>query len=652
MLNLSTQSADRWFEAADEAFRAGQLGQSLLLYEKALTANPAHLRALVGASAAGIRGSAEQLAAAIILLQRIATHFPTLEAHKQAGICCYRGRRYEEALRHFEQVRALGGQEDPVVLDLLGIVHLRRGEAGAAVECFQRAVAIRPDAALYTNLGAAFLDAGRLAEAETACAKAVEMSPSDLMARHNYAKVLIKLDRITAAAEQLDIAITLHPKDAELWCTLGIARAAEGDAHCAIAALRRSLEIKPSPRAESQLLFVMHEAGRPPLEILAQARQWDGIYGAAPVQPHVVDRRPDRRLRIGYLSGDFCKHPVATFISPLLRSHHRDAAEVFCYSHVARPDAMTAWLQSFVPGWRDIVRLDDSSAAALIAGDRIDILVDLQGHCSGNRLGIAARQPAPVQITYLGYPGTTGLKAIRHRLTSALLDPPGETEAFCSEKFLRVDGPFAVYGIPDTAPPVSALPMESTGHCRFASFASRGKVSDAVLHVWGSILGRVPGSRLDLYTFDRSERPRIAEFFAMHGVASDRVSLHGRLELQHYFAAHKDVDILLDTFPLSGHTVICHGLWMGVPSICLRGRIYWERLGSATMEWAGLKEFIATTPEEYADIAVRMAKNPSQLASLRRTMRDRLQASPLLDYERHAREVEAAYRTAWTQTVL
>jgi predicted O-linked N-acetylglucosamine transferase (SPINDLY family) len=652
MLNLSTQSADRWFEAADEAFRAGQLGQSLLLYEKALTANPAHSRALAGTTAAGIRGSAEQLAAATTLLQSIAARFPSTEAHRQAGICCYRGGRLGEALRHFQQARALGGGEDSALLDLVGIVHMRRGDAGAAVDCFQRAIAIRPDAALYTNLGAALLDAGRLPEAEAACAKAIEMHPSDMMARHNYAKVLIKRDRFAAAAGQLDIALTQQPQDADLWCTLGIARAAGGDARCAMAALRRSLEIKPSPRAESQLLFVMHEAERPPQEILAQARQWDGIYGPAPAQPHVVDHRPDRPLRIGYLSGDFYRHPVATFIAPLLRSHHRDAVEVFCYSHVARPDAMTDWLKSLTPGWRDIARLDDGAAASLIAGDRIDILVDLEGHCSGNRLGIAARRPAPVQITYLGYPGTTGLTAISYRLTSTLLDPPGETEAFCSEKLLRLDGPFAVYGIPDTAPPVSPLPMESAGCCRFASFASRGKVSDAVLHVWGRILGQLPGSRLDLYTFDQSELPRLAGFFGIHGVSADRISLHGRLELQHYFAAHRDVDILLDAFPLSGHTVVCHGLWMGVPSICMRGRIYWERLGSATMEWAGLKEFIAATPEEYVSIAVRMARNPAQLASLRRTMRDRLQASPLLDCQRHAREVEAAYRTAWTQTVL
>jgi predicted O-linked N-acetylglucosamine transferase (SPINDLY family) len=194
---------------------------------------------------------------------------------------------------------------------------------------------------------------------------------------------------------------------------------------------------------------------------------------------------------------------------------------------------------------------------------------------------------------------------------------------------------------------VAPLPMEKSRCCLFASFASRGKVSDAVLRSWARIMGRVEGSRLDLYAFDKAEAARVHGLFELHGVAEERVRLLGRLEIQDYFGAHAEVDILLDTFPLSGHTVICHGLWMGVPAVCLRGKIYWERLGAAVMEWAGLEEFIADSPEEYVEIAVGWAQAPEKLARLRQEMRERMRASPLLDYAGHARRVEGAFQSAW-----
>ncbi len=651
MLNLSTESGDRWLKAAERAHLAGQLENSLQFCEKALAANPGDLRALAAVAAVGVRGGAAELAMAISILQKAAAGSRGMEAWKHLGVCLYRAGRLDEALAALENAKGLGGERDAGLLDILGIVLIRRGDPAAAADCFQRAIAIRPDAPLYTNLGAALLELGKHQESYDACLKAVELNPSDVMARHNLGKVLVKLERVGEAAAELEIAITLRPDQAELWCTLGIAHSAGGAACRAIAALKRSLEIRPSVRAQSQLLFVMHEAGREAGAILAEARRWDEIYGALPPTVPAVRRAAwgtDRVLRVGYLSGDFRKHPVATFIAPLLQSHNCAAVEVFCYSHVGRPDRMTEWLRSLTPQWRDIARLGDAEAADVIRVDGVDVLVDLQGHCSGNRLGIMARRPAAVQMTYLGYPGTTGLKAMDYRLTAALLDPPGETEQFCSEKLLRIDGPFAVYGMPDTAPPLTPLPMEKNGECRFASFASRGKVSDAVLRTWARIMGRVEKSRLDLYAFDRAEAERVHGLFALHGVAAERVRLLGRLDIQDYFAVHRDVDILLDTFPLSGHTVICHGLWMGVPAVCLRGKIYWERLGAAVMEWAGLKEFIAGSVEEYVEIAVGMAQRPEVLSRLRREMRERLRASPLLDYAGHARRVEEAYRSAWT----
>ncbi|HVT79886.1 MAG TPA: tetratricopeptide repeat protein, partial [Phycisphaerae bacterium] len=562
MLNFSTASGDRWLSAAEAARQAGQLGNALQFYEKALAANPCDARALNGAGTAAVRAGTAELNFAISILGKAVAACATVEACRQLGTCHYRAGRLDLALPQLQRALDLGGHADVVLLDLLGIVLMRRGEPALAAEHFQKAIAIKPDVALYTNLGAALMELGRYQDAHDASRQALDLAPSDLTARHNLAKTLVKLERPGEAASELEIAITLQPLNADVWCTLGVARGAAGDGCGAIAALQRAQEIRPTVRAQSQLLFGMHEAGRDPLQILAEARKWDAIYGEPPPLPLAVEPRGNRPLRVGYLSGDLCKHPVATFFAPLLQAHHRDAVDVCCYAHVPRPDRMTEWLRSLSPRWCDISRMDDASAAAAIAADRIDVLVDLEGHCSGNRLGIVARRPAPVRITYLGYPGTTGLKAIGHRLTGMLLDPPGETEQFCSEKLLRVDGPFAVYGVPDTAPPIGPLPLEKSGRCRFASFAARGKVSEPVLHAWAKILGRVEGSRLDIYAFNRAEESHLRDIFALHGVSLDRVRLHGRLQIQNYFAAHNEVDIQLDTFPLSGHTVICHGLWM------------------------------------------------------------------------------------------
>jgi protein O-GlcNAc transferase len=576
--------------------------------------------------------------------------FSDAEALKQRATGLYREGRMKEAAAQLERAVALAPR-DVALWDLLGIVRHRMGELEGAAAAFRTAAALGQDPVALSNLGATLIDLGRFAEAREPLRRAVELSPADATARHNLAKALIKTGDNTEALAQLDRLVGLAPADAQAWCSRGMALSAAGRATEAVAALRESMRLRPGAPALDALLAAMHEADCGPHEILREARRGNALYGTPARAAPDHDRNPQRKIRIGYVSSDLCLHPVSVFFEPLLRHHDGSQVEVWCYASVRRPDAMTAHLRQLAPHWRDVGGLTDSQAAEAIRQDGIDILVDLGGHTPGNRLGIAALRPAPVACNYLGYPSTTGLEAVDYRLTDALLDPAG-SEAWYSEELVRLAGPLATYQPPDTAPAVSPPPMiarpAASGGCTFGSFAARGKLSPALLAAWAEILRRVSGAGLRMNVLDPAEAARtILPQFTSRGVTPNRVSFVERQEVQEYLAAHSQVDIMLDTFPLSGHTTVCHALWMGVPAVCLEGRTCWQRLGATVLRRAGLEEWVARTTEEYVALAERMASDGTRLAQERRVLRDRMAGSSLMDHAGHARRVEAAYRRMW-----
>ncbi len=573
---------------------------------------------------------------------------------KQQGVVLYRTGQVAQAVVKFKQAAALQ-PGDAGVWDLLGIALIRQGLPHEAVEAFQKAAALQEDAPILSNLGAALMEVGRYAEALEPLRRAVTLSPDDIGARHNLAKVLLKHGRTFEALRYLEQMCRERPREAELHHTRGIALAGTGQSAGAVAALREALALQPTAQAQSQLLMALHEMNAPPREILEAARSTNAILGTgregrgnpASASAPAQERPPQRVLRIGYLSADFSTHPVATFFEPLLRHHDKTKVEAWCYASVRRPDEVTRRLRQTAAQWRDISRIADGDAAALMRQDGIDILVDLGGHTPGNRLGVAAHKPAPVAVTYLGYPATTGLEAVDYRLTDALVDPPG-AEAWYTEKLVRLAGPFATYQPPDAAPAVGPLPLRARGHCTFGCFASRGKISPALLEAWAEILSRVSGSHLRVYVLDPAEAAEsIRGTLQARGVAAERVELFPRLPLPEYMAAHHGVDIMLDTFPLSGHTTVCHALWMGVPAVCLEGPTCWQRLGASVLAQVGLGELAARGPGEYVERAAALALDRGKLGELRECLRERMEASPVMDHQAHARRVEEAYGKMW-----
>ena len=387
--------------------------------------------------------------------------------------------------------------------------------------------------------------------------------------------------------------------------------------------------------------------------LLAAHREWDERYGRQAPRPTAYANVRDvgRRLKIGYLSPDFRQHSVAYFIEPLLKAHDRQAVEVFCYAEVMRPDTVTAHLQGLADHWLMTVGLSDDELAERIGTDGIDILVDLAGHTANNRLRVFARKPAPVQVTWLGYPNTTGLEAIDYRLVDAMTDPAGEADAWASETLVRLEGGFHCYSGLKGAPEPGVPPCLSAGTVTFGSFNNPAKVSAATFDAWAKLLCRLPQARLLLKGKPFADAGTRALFLARlgkRGVAAERVELMAWLpDAAAHLAVYHRVDIALDPFPYNGTTTTCEALWMGVPVVTLRGDRHAGRVGASLLSQIGLPDLIANSVEEYVEIAVALASDPARLMDLRRSLRARIAASPLCDGRAFARKIEAAFRTMW-----
>ena len=423
----------------------------------------------------------------------------------------------------------------------------------------------------------------------------------------------------------------------------------------AIAAFRRALELKPDfAGARSNMLLCLnyatsYSAG----EIFAEHKAWEDAhnYCIPRIQSYSNPPDPMRRIRIGYVSPDLRAHSVSFFIEPLLKNHDPSIIETFCYAEVRKPDGVTQRLRGYVRNWRNICGMSNAAVLKTIQDDGIDVLVDLAAHTGSNRLGVFACKPAPVQVSYLGYPNTTGLSTIDYRLTDSWADPPGMTDKFYTETLFRLPRSFLCYSPEPSAPAVEPLPALSTGYVTFGSFNILPKMTPAVVSLWSLILESLPGSRLQLKNnslADSAMREQAYAQFAAHGITRDRIDLFGRqATLGEHLATYHRMDIALDPFPYNGTTTTCEALWMGVPVITLAGQAHAGRVGVSILNQIGLSSCIAATQDEYVMIANRLAKNLDELKQLRAELRNRMLASPLCDATGFTRAVEAAYREMW-----
>jgi predicted O-linked N-acetylglucosamine transferase (SPINDLY family) len=537
----------------------------------------------------------------------------------------------------------------------LGIALRGQGQIDQAVAAYRTAIQLEPRfAAAQNNLGTALKDLGQLDEAIAAYRTAIQIHPQFAEAHNNLGTALKDFGQLDEAIVSYRTAIKLNPRLAAAHNNLGTALKYVGELEQAVAAFRKAIKLNPHfAEAHSNLIFCLHHhPGYDASAIAEEAGRWNQRH-AEPlkhlIQPHGNDRSPDRRLRVGYLSADFRKHPVGRFLLPVLEHHDHAAFGIFCYADVRHGDDMTEQLRRHADQWRTIVGLGDQQVAQTVREDRIDILVDLAGHTAGNRLLVFARKPAPVQVTWLGFPDTTGLTTVDYRITDIHADPPEVGDALYSEQLIRLPRTNWVYRPPENCPAPSERPENDS--ITFGCFNNLNKVTKPMLELWGTILASVPSSSLLLKAraFASPEvQQRVRRIFQDQGIALERVELAGwEGSTADHLARYHQIAIGLDSFPYHGTTTTCEALWMGVPVITLAGQTHVSRVGVSLLTNVGLGELIADSPADYVRIAVQLANDFPRLRSLHATLRQRMERSPLMDPPLFAQNIEAAYRDMW-----
>lgn len=575
-------------------------------------------------------------------------------------------------------------------LNNLGIVRLAQGKPGEAVTHFEQALMLDPGQhGIRSSLGSALRESGRLDEAVSQFQMLLSHKPDDAEAHNNLGVTRHAQGRFEIAIEHYQLAAALKPDFAEAFNNWGISSLAQSrfgealacfgravairpdyvEAHGnlaqalreqgsldeAVAGLERAVTLKPGSRdALERLAVTLNYSGGDPEMIARRHFQLGRVIEErflATIVRHANAKDPARRLRIGYVSPDFREHSVSYFLEPLLAAHDRAGFEIFCYADVHKPDAVTARLRQSADHFHVTIGWSDDDIADRVRADSIDILVDLAGHTAHNRLAVFARRPAPVQITWLGYPNTTGLTSIEYRLVDGTTDPLGAADELVTEKLIRLDGGFLCYQPSNQAPSVAPAPVLATGSVTFGSFNNPAKLSAATLDCWASLLTKVPAGHLVLKGRAFGDPDGAALFLsrmADRGIAADRITMLGEAaDTASHLALYRMIDIALDPFPYNGTTTTCEALWMGVPVVTLAGDTHAGRVGASLMTAAGLPEFIAADTGTYIEIAAKLAGDTAGIVALRTSLRERLAQSALCDAPAFATKIERTYRQLW-----
>jgi predicted O-linked N-acetylglucosamine transferase (SPINDLY family) len=606
----SREEAGRLISRGQASEDAGEFAAAERLYREAIVAAPGYPRAHTNL------GNALQKLGR--LEDAVASHLAALEldpayagAHFNLGAVLVQLGDIAQARQHLERALELDpGMADAAVI--LANVHEDEGDLQGARRQLERALAILPQhAGAAANLGAVLIEIGDYGAAQTAFREALVLDPDSAPALCGLARIEVQCGRAPLAQAPFRAALGKAPHEAQAWSSF-------------LFSLNLHDDLDAQEVAREHFAFGKAFEGRAP--------------------PRAARRPARQRIRVGYVSGDLMKHPVALFLRPVLACRDGAAFETFCYSNGRVEDELTAELRASSDQWRSIAGREDSWVEELIRADGIDVLVDLSGHTAHNRLGVFARRPAPVQATWLGYLNTTGLEAMDFRICDRHTDPEGATEALYTESLARMPDSQWCYA-PYHDIPLKAATASARRPVVFGSFNQFAKVSDGCLDLWAAILRELPDARLRAYGVPAGVaagdfRRRLEQ----RGVAPERATIHGRAGILDYFAAIEEVDIALDSMPYNGATTTLDTLWMGVPVVALRGNRAIGRGSYSIVSAAGLHELAAEDPAAYVEMNVRLAEDAAARLAMRLALRPRLQASPLMDAQRFARGMEGLFR--------
>lgn len=567
------------------------------------------------------------------------------------GTLLFDRRRFDEAVNAHQRAVAL----NPLHAEArnnLGLALQALGDLTGAAASFREAIALNPQlAGAHLNLGIVLNECGETDSAIQAMEQSILVDPTTAGPFTNLGGTLLRQGRLTEAIARLRQAVAVDPSYTDAWSNLGNALLPSGEFEEALAHHRRAIELAPeSPSRLSNWMLAQQYCPGITAETLAREHaEWDQRLGIKEIPPHVNLRDPAKTLRVGFVSADFGRHPIGFFTLKLLENHDPRVFTAVCYSCGRRPDAITERLKAAADEWHAIRNTTHAELAERIRGDSIDILFDMAGHTAHNRLRSFGYKPAPLQVTWAGYVGTTGLAAMDYLLADRYQVPAGE-DVHYRERVLRMPNDYICYTPPEGAPDVAPLPASGSGFVTFGCFNNPAKINDPLLDAWAEILGELPGSRLFLKYSQMDDpiiRQRVAARLGKHGIDPSRLIFEPRSPHRELLAAYNRVDIALDTFPYSGGLTTCEALWMGVPVVTFPGATFAGRHSTSHLSNVGLTETIAADIPGYIATAVALANDLDRLAELRATLRRQMAASPLCDGPRFARDFETMLRGIW-----
>jgi len=634
------------FNLAAQKHQAGHLAEAEAIYRKILIQMPDHADSLHHLGMIGIQMGRH--ADAVELINRaIAANPKSADLHGTLGMALKGLNRIAEAIAEFQLALKLNPNLASTCNNL-GNVFFGQGNTEAAAECFNRALEIQPthSDALF-NLGNLHKSAGRFENAIARYRQALAHRPQWPAALNNMGTAHRGLGQLDPALDCYRKAIQMAPQFAEAINNYADGLLHQGKAREALHEYDRALAAGPNASIAGNRVFMLHF--HPDFDaqaILREARRFDEQYARPLAQkPPQVRLESGSRLRIGYVSSTFRLQVLRFYTTPLFRHHDRDRFEIFCYSDVPQPDTATARIKSLADQWRQTNSLDDAALADLIRRDEIDILVDLNMHMAPSRPLVFARKPAPIQIAFMAYPGTTGLSAMDYRLTDPYLDPLVAFDDCYSEQSIRLPDSFWCFDpeLEPTPSPVIDPPAHHAGHITFGCLNGFCKINPSLLKLWACVLNAVPNSRLLMLSSTGESRRWVTEVLAQQRIAADRLEFVDFQPRYKYLAEYNRIDLCLDTLPYNGHTTTLDALWMGVPVVTRVGSTVVGRGCFSQLSNLGLTELAGNDDTQFVKIAADLAGDLPRLSDLRRTLRARMTSSPLMDAPRFARNIEAVY---------
>lgn len=619
-LQLLEMNIEQIIQLAFEYYQAGQFIKAEEYLKKAIAFQPGNAElynnlGLVLQGMGKIKEAVEYFQKAISLEPNLADAYYNL-----ANICREIG-DIDKAIIYYQKATQLDNENYDAYVNL-GIALKETGNLDEAIHSYQKALKLNPESAdAYVNLSIAMKEKGHLQEAINFCKKALNLDPENPYAFINMGNALLLQGKLEDAEECFRNALIKNPSFSIAYSNL-------------LCSLNYNLKYN------EEMIFLEHKRFSERFEKNKSYKIFEKKY-----------KDKLEKLKIGYVSPDFRQHSVFYFIESVLSAHNHERFEIFCYSNVSAVDDKTRYIQQYADHWKSIVGMSDELVTQIIQQDGIDILIDLAGHTAGNRILLFAHKTTPLQISWIGYPATTGLSTIDYKIVDSHTDPPGKTEQYFTEKLLRMKDCFLCYTPDRDAPSVSLLPALTQRHITFGSFNNFAKINMDVVRIWSRILKVVDESHLVLKAFsflDDETRNNAMKMFSDEGIEEGRVELLPPLpSIREHLNVYSRIDIALDTFPYNGTTTTCEALWMGVPVITLAGKSYAGRVGGSLLTNVGLKDCIAYSEEEYVEIAVKMAEDIQRLQDLRFSLRDMMKGSPLMDAKVFTLSLERCFEEIW-----